>query len=82
MKSVLVYSQLLPCIHPATTDRPDNRDSSEIPGKNKFQTFGLNKLSLLRTLAYEDTNLRSPQCPQYEGVDCTSSDLGSTYSQN
>ena len=27
MKSVLVYSQLLPCVHLATMDRPDNRDS-------------------------------------------------------
>ena len=51
------YSQLSPCGHPAITNTP-------VPGKNKLQTFDWNKLSLLRTLASEDTNSRCLQCPQ------------------
>ena len=44
---------------------PDNIDSSWIPGKNKLLTFVWNKVQLLRTLANEDTNSRSLQCPPY-----------------
>ena len=51
------YRQLSPCGHPAVTDTP-------VPGINKLQTYDWNVLSLLRTLANEDTNSRSLQCPQ------------------
>ena len=44
-------------------DAPIIRTAAKFPGKNKLQTFDLNKLPLLRTLANEDTNLRSLQCP-------------------
>ena len=41
------YSRLSPCGH----------------SENKLQMFDWNKLPLLRTLANEDTNSRSLQCP-------------------
>ena len=48
---------------PRYSGHPDKTDSGKIPGKNKLQTFDWNKLPLIRTLADEDTNLRSIQCP-------------------
>ena len=42
---------------------PIIRTAAKLPGKNELQTFDLNKLPLLRTLANEDPNLRSLQCP-------------------
>ena len=40
----------------------DNTECSKYPSRDKLQTFEWNKLPLLRTLAKEDTNLRSLQC--------------------
>ena len=51
-----MYSQLSPCRHLTIMDTP-------IISKNKLQTFDWNKLPVLQTLANEDTNLRSLQCP-------------------
>ena len=48
---------------------PDNTDNSYIPGKNKLDICW-NKILLLRTLANEDTDSRSLQCPAIKGVDC------------
>ena len=39
--------------------------TSCLADKSKLQMFDRNKLLLLRTLANEDTNSRSPQCPLY-----------------
>ena len=44
-------------------DTPIIQTATKFPGKNKLQTFDLNKLPLLQTVANEDTNLRSLQCP-------------------
>ena len=64
------YSQLLPCGHLAITDTPIIRTAAtSLAKKKKIQTFDLKKkkkkkkLRLLRTLANEDTNSRSLQCP-------------------
>ena len=44
-------------------DTPIIQTAAKFPGKNKLQTFDLSKLPLLQTVANEDTNLRSLQCP-------------------
>ena len=56
------YSQLSPCGHLAITDTTIIRTAAK-PQAKKVQMFGWNRLPLLRTLANEDNNSRSPQCP-------------------
>ena len=54
---------------PRYNGHPDNTDSSQIPGKNKLQTFDWNKLlPLLWTLVSEDTNSRSLTVSAITGV--------------
>ena len=45
-------------------DAPIIWTAAKFPGKNELQTFDLNKLPLLQTVANKDTNLRSLQCPK------------------
>ena len=55
---------VLPYIsHLGIVNTPIIRTAAKFPGKNKLHTFYVNKLPLLRTVANEDTNLRSLQCP-------------------
>ena len=50
---------------PRYNGHPDNTDSSKIPGNNKLQTFDWNKLPQVPSLANEDTDPRSLQCPLF-----------------
>ena len=60
---VLSYISHLGIVNSRLANTPIIRTAAKFPGKNKLQTFDLNKLPLLRTVANEDTNLRSLQCP-------------------
>ena len=60
---VLPYISPIGTVNSRLANTPIIRIAAKFPGKNKLQTFDLNKLPLLRTLANEDTNLRSLQCP-------------------
>ena len=60
---VLPYISHLGIVNSRLANTPIIWTAAKFPGKNKLQTFDLNKLPLLRTLAYEDTNLRPLQCP-------------------
>ena len=62
------YSQRLPCGHLALTDTPIIRTAATSLAKKKKTNVKQKKkkkkkLRLLRTLANEDTNSRSLQCP-------------------
>ena len=59
---VLPYISPIGTVNSRLANTPIIRTAAKFPGKNKLQTFDLNKLPLLRTLANEDTNLRSLQC--------------------
>ena len=54
---VLPYISHLGLVNSRLANTPIIRTAAKFPGKNKFQTFDLNKLLLLRTLPNEDTNL-------------------------
>ena len=57
-------SQLSPYGHPTITDTPIIRTEAKSQTKIDNRCFTeINKLPLLRTLANEDTNSRSLQCP-------------------
>ena len=60
---VLPYISHLGIVNSRLANTPIIRTAAKFPGKNKLQTFYVNKLPLLRTVANEDTNLRSLQCP-------------------
>ena len=60
---VLPYISHLGIVNSRLADTPIIQTAAKFPGRNKLQTFDLNKLPLLRTLANEETNLRSLQCP-------------------
>ena len=61
-EGVLPYIRPIGTVNSRLANTPIIRTAAKFPGKNKLQTFDLNKLPLLRTLANEDTNLRSLQC--------------------
>ena len=60
---VLPYLSHLGIVNSRLANTPIIQTAAKFPGKNKLQTFDLNKLPLLQTVANEDTNLRSLQCP-------------------
>ena len=60
---VLPYISHIGIVNSRLANTPIIRTAAKLPGKNELQTFDLNKLPLLRTLANEDPNLRSLQCP-------------------
>ena len=60
---VLPYINPIDTVNSRLANTPIIRTAAKFSCKNKLQTFDLNKLPLLRTLANEDTNLRSLQCP-------------------
>ena len=78
LKEITTYAKwsLIICVQstfalrtPRYNGHPDNTDSSQIPGKNKLQTFDWNKLlPLLWTLVSEDTNSRSLTVSAIAGV--------------
>ena len=57
------YSQLSPCGHLAITDTPIKRTAAKSPAETNYRRLTEKQLPLLRTLANEDTNSRSLQCP-------------------
>ena len=60
---VLPYISHLGIVNSRLANTPIIRTAAKFPSENELQKFDLNKLPLLRTLANEDTNLRSLQCP-------------------
>ena len=60
---ILPYISHIGIVNSRLADTPIIRTATKFPGRNKLQTFDLNKFPLLRTLANEDTNFRSLQCP-------------------
>ena len=60
---VLPYISHIGTVNSRLANTPIIRTAAKFPGKNKLQTFDLNKFPLLRTLANEDSNLRSLKCP-------------------
>ena len=60
---VLSYISHIGIVNSHLADASIIQTAAKFPGKNELQTFDLNKLPLLQTVANEDTNLRSLQCP-------------------
>ena len=58
-----LYSQLSPCGHPTITDTPIKRTAAKSPAKTCYRRLTEINSRILWTLANEDTNSRTLQCP-------------------
>ena len=63
-KCAIIYSLLSLCGHPAITDTPIKRTAAKSLAKTNYRRLTVINPPQLRTLATQDTDSRSLQCPQ------------------
>ena len=64
---VIPYISHLGIVNSRLSNTPIIRTAAKFPGKNKLQTFDLNKFPLLRTLANEDSKFEVPKLSAIKG---------------